>query len=441
MILDAPLDSGAGTHPEIVRIVSGGLAGATSAPYVVTVQRQPLGTYTAIKTNHPDTLTTKTPIYKCNIAFDGTWTEQAIDGSGVQENIYLASFGGTLQTQRDYVIIDREDTNGNGIFDQGEVFKLATPLTQNNKNFQVLDGCPGNVLFEVDTVTGGVIVGNDGVDGENGKLTVNGSFNFIGGCKTAWKATASGDGFITGDVQANLFTITNVINTQGIEVGDYVELSSGGGAVTLEQNQFVTTGGQTRQTDPQIVSIVGNTVTLNVAFGGAGTATGATFRTATNEKFSITDRVREIFSIDACSGDTVLGNASGTVYTVRSKWGTTAAAHAKGATVYTVLKDPKVDNGIATTFVDTVTPISTTATQLTVDNVTDFAINDFIFVGYGSGGNEEFMQVSGTPVVTSGTAGYLPVTRINNVANWPGALRHTLMVKLYGEFLPEKQLY
>ena len=91
--------------------------------------------------------------------------------------------------------------------------------------------------------------------------------------------------------------------------------------------------------------------------------------------------------------------------------------------VYTVLKDPKVDNGIATTFVDTVTPISTTATQLTVDNVTDFAINDFIFVGYGSGGNEEFMQVSGTPVVTSGTAGYLPVTRINNVANWPGAAK------------------
>ena len=423
MILDAPLDVNAGTHPEIVRIIPGGLAGATSAPYIVTVQRQPLGTYTAIKTNHPDTLTTKTPIYKCNIAFDGTWTEQAIDASGVQENIYLASFGGTLQTQRDYVIIDREDTNGNGIFDQGEVFKLATPLTQNNKNFQVLDGCPGNVLFEVDTVTGNVIVGNDGVDGENGKLTVNGSLNFIGGCKTAWKETANGDGFIVGDIQANLTTITNVTNTQGLEVGDYVELSSNGGAVTLEQNQFVTTGGVTRQTDPQIVSIVGSTVTLNVAFGGAGTATGATLRASVNEKFSITDRVRDVFSIDACSGDTVLGNPSGTIYTVRSKWGTTAAAHAKGATVYTVLKDPKVDNGIATTFVDTVTPISTTATQLTVDNVTDFAINDFILVGYGSGGNEEFMQVSGTPVVTSGTAGYLPVTRVNNVANWPGAAK------------------
>ena len=107
----------------------------------------------------------------------------------------------------------------------------------------------------------------------------------------------------------------------------------------------------------------------------------------------------------------------------RAQEGTTAAAHAKGATVYTVLKDPKVDNGIATTFVDTVTPISTTATQLTVDNVTDFAINDFIFVGYGSGGNEEFMQVSGTPVVTSGNSGYLPVTRADSLANWPGAAK------------------
>ena len=48
-------------------------------------------------------------------------------------------------------------------------------------------------MFEVDTVTGNVIVGNDGVDGENGKLTVNGSLNFIGGCKSGWKATANGD--------------------------------------------------------------------------------------------------------------------------------------------------------------------------------------------------------------------------------------------------------
>jgi len=423
IILDTTVDAGTGTHPEIVRVASGGLSGVQQAPYYLTVERQPLGTFTTVKTNHPDTVTNRTPIYKCNIAFDATWTEQTIDSTGTQENIYLASFGGTLTVQRDYVIVDREDTNTDGTFNQGEVFKLATPLTQNNKKLQIKDGCPGNVLFEVDTVTGGVIVGNDGVDGENGKLTVNGSFNFIGGCKTGYKATAASLGVFTGDIAASFTTITNVVDTTGLEVNDYVQLVSGGNAVTLTQNQFVTDGGITRQVDPQIVSIVGSTVTLNTAFSGAGTATGVSLKAAKNEKFSITDRVRDIFTIDACSGDTVIGNPSGRVYTQRSKFGTSVSSHSVGATVYTVLKDPKVDNGIATTFVDTVTPITTTATQLTVDNVSNFAINDFILVGYGSGTQEEFMQITGTPVVTSGTAGYLPVTRINNVANWPGAAK------------------
>ena len=64
--------------------------------------------------------------------------------------------------------------------------------------------------------------------------------------------------------------------------------------------------------------------------------------------FRITDRVRDIFTIDGCSGDTVIGNPSGTVLASRSQYGTSVASHTAGATVYTVLKDPKVDNGIAT---------------------------------------------------------------------------------------------
>lgn len=97
------------------------MAGAEAAPYYLKVRRQPLGTFTTIKTNHPDT----TNIWKANISFDATWITQSIDASGSQDNLYLSAFGGQLTTN-DYVIVDREDTNSDGIADQGEVFKVAS---------------------------------------------------------------------------------------------------------------------------------------------------------------------------------------------------------------------------------------------------------------------------------------------------------------------------
>jgi hypothetical protein len=406
LILDTVVDSVAGTHPEILRVAPGGLSGAESAPYYLTVQRRPLGTFTAIKTNHPDEPSNRTPIYKCNIAFDATWTEQSIDASGTTENVYLATFGGTLRTGVDYIIIDRNDSNDDGVYDQGEVFKLVSTLVQENKTFSILSGCPnGNVLFSVDSVTGETTIGNYSIEGENGKLTVNGSLTFNGGCKTA-----SAQQF-TGNAQAGLTTITAVTNTSGIQVGDYVQLVTGGGTVTLNQNRFPIVSGETRLTDPQVVSISGSTITLNLPFTGTGSQEGITFVANQNEKFSITDRIRDVFTVDACSGDTIVGNPSGTILAQRAKFGTSVASHSSGATVYVIFKDPKVDNSIATTFVDTVTAITTSATQLPVDDISDFANGDYILVGYGSGGNEEFMRISSNPVATSGNSGYLPVTR------------------------------
>ena len=422
LILDAPVDAGNNTRPEIVRIATGGLVAAETAPYYLIVEREPLGSFAPQINTHPDQPNNRTPVFKVNIAFDATWIEQAIDGTRgnpANENVYLATFGGTLKVGVDYVIVSREDTNSDGDFNQGEAFKLATALELVNKKFEITNGCPsGDVMFSIDSVTGETIIGNDGVDGENGKLTVNGSFEFRGGCKTASAQT------FTGNAQADLFTITAIPSVDGLEVGDYVELVSNGGSVTLEQNRFPTdpnATGETRLTDPQIVSIVGSTVTLNVPFTGSGNATGISFNATKDEKFRITDRVRDIFTVDGCSGDTVIGNPSGTILASRSQYGTTAAAHTAGDTVFTVLKDPKVDNGIATTFVNTITTITTGATVLPVDDISNFAEDDFIFVGFGSGGNEEIMQISGTPTATAGVSGNLPVTRVGSLTNVPGA--------------------
>ena len=99
----------------------------------------------------------------------------------------------------------------------------------------------------------------------------------------------------------------------------------------------------------------------------------SSFNATRDEKFRITDKVRDIFTVDGCSGDVVVGNPSGEIFTTRSQYGTAAAAHTKGATVYTIFKDPKVDNGIATTFVNTTGTITTGATLLPVDDITNFA--------------------------------------------------------------------
>jgi len=236
LILDAPVDAGNNTRPEIVRIAVGGLSGAETAPYYLTVEREPLGSFAPQIDTHPDQPGNRTPVFKCNIAFDATWIEQAIDGTrdaSAEENVYLATFGGTLNVGIDYVIISREDTNSDGDFNQGEAFKLATALEIVNKKFEITNGCPnGDTVFIVDSVTGDTIIGKDGADGESGTLTINGSFEFKGGCKTASAQT------FTGNAIATQNTITSIPSVDGLEVGDYVELVDNGGTVTLDQNQY-----------------------------------------------------------------------------------------------------------------------------------------------------------------------------------------------------------
>ena len=186
VIIDSAISGsgGSATHPEILRITEDGLQGAETAPYYLKVRRQPLGTFTTIKTNHPDT----TNVWKVNVAFDATWITEAIDASGSQDNVYLSEFGGQL-TANDYVIIDREDTNNDGIADQGEVFKVASLLDQVAKKFSIKNGCDTQAeetVFEVNSTNGSVSLGDPGNTNTStfiyGNLTVTGQ---CGGAGTA----------------------------------------------------------------------------------------------------------------------------------------------------------------------------------------------------------------------------------------------------------------
>ncbi len=93
LLIDS-VESGSG-HAEFVKIATGGLKSVNTAPYWVVVERVPFFTSQTTKDNHPDT----TAIFKCNVQYDSTWITANIDDVGTEDNVYLATFGGSLTGQ------------------------------------------------------------------------------------------------------------------------------------------------------------------------------------------------------------------------------------------------------------------------------------------------------------------------------------------------------
>ena len=171
-ILLIDTSSGGNRHPEFVKVVS--LPRINVAPFYLVVERLPFGTFTAIRSDHNDTA----PIYKCNVQFNSTWITTDLDDTGNEENIYLAQFGGSINIG-DYVIISRDDGTpaGDGVDDQGELFKVKTLIDQVPKKLSVKTGCDTaneKTVFEVDSVTGNVTITSESTT-IGGLLTLNGS--------------------------------------------------------------------------------------------------------------------------------------------------------------------------------------------------------------------------------------------------------------------------
>ena len=190
LIDTAPTGSGnSERYPELVRITEDGLQGANTAPFYLKVKRHPLGSFTKYKLqqlspakNYLDNHQDATNVWKCNIAFDATWTTTVVDATGPVDNFYLSQFGGGLTTN-DYVIVDREDTNNDGDFNQGEIVKVQTQLDQVSKKLIVTRGCDTaneTNVFIVDSVTGDITIG-DQTD-QDSTLNIYGSLELAGGC-------------------------------------------------------------------------------------------------------------------------------------------------------------------------------------------------------------------------------------------------------------------
>jgi len=290
-------------HPEFLQILELTQVGAAGAPpsngIYIKVKRQPFGTFTAIRTDHPDT----TSVYKVNVQFDSTWTEQALDNTGPTDNVYLAEFGGALQTG-DYVIIDREDTDNDGIFDQGEVILYQTPLVQNVQKFRISNcGDPDTDVFVVDSTTGEVTIGNPDVPGS--QLVVNSSFRVDGGCGSLSDIRFTASATVGQNyVDSVVVTSPDKVFTD-IKVGDYLVQKTDGASVKCD-------------IDTRIIYVEEH---INQAGNGTvrrlwldrpllGGSTGTfTFAAERNELFEVSDGQGNLtFEMNTCSGSATLGN-------------------------------------------------------------------------------------------------------------------------------------
>jgi hypothetical protein len=358
------------THPEIVRITEDGLQGAESAPYYIKVRRQPLGTFTTIKTNHPDT----TNVWKINIALDATWITEAIDGSGSQENVYLSEFGGTLTTN-DYVIIDRADTNSDGIADQGEIFKVSSLLDQVAKKFSVVNGCDTlaqETVFEIDSTNGSVSLGDPG--NTNTTTYIYGNLNAIGQCGGSGtsddtKLTFKNELYTTAEI--NICTGDAKFGSQYATVfaiGQFYGTSAGTHETTAPVHVY--------RRDPYSIQAGGPLTTILAnQITGSVTSVTSNIPIATNiGAFSVGDLVAifdgvnkiEIIQITDTpytdgNGNRLLPTSTNSQYPTggRGREATTAQSWNSGSVVVKILKDPRT-----TTLAERITATGRTAVEI-----------------------------------------------------------------------------
>ena len=370
IIVDSPVITTTG-YPEFLKVLE--LTRINTAPYYIKVERKPFGTFTGQVDTHPDT----TPIYKVNVQFDSTWTEQQLDANGPEDNVYLAEFGGDLNVS-DYVIVDREDTNSDGTFDQGEILKVLTSLNQEVQKFRISDcGSPDNDVFIVDSTNGDTYIG--------GTVTIENSINMNGGCSTTDRGTITGN--ITPVAPSILVdTITNISATDiaKVKLNDTVKFNVGG----INADLF----GNTR-----IIEIGTDFIRLNKNIVSTASLTNIVFRVTKNEEFIITNgKEQNTLYFDTCSAALEIGNQIRRIDISRILPGSESAADTVAAysgseedqKIYSYWVDPQTTNanGPVTTLTATAnTGAIAGSVYLTVAELGlgsgRFAVDDLVLVG------------------------------------------------------------
>ena len=382
--------SSATGHPEIVQVVE--LTRISEAPYYIKVKRRPFGAFGGVLTNHGDT----TPIYKVNVQFDATWTEQALDSdTSATDSVYLSEFGGNL-TSNDYVIVDRNDSPR-----VPEYIKVITSLAEQQQKFRISNCAdPDEDVFVVNSVTGEVQIGNPNIPGS--VLTINSSFNIDGGCGTLGTVEFIADAAAGSRVINNISVTTAGKTIADIQKGDVLSVVTDSSPLKISQ-------------DTAVDFVFGGAIYLTDVIIGAQSVTGTTFKVSRNERLTTNDGgINTTFDVDTCSGTTTIGTHAGRC-DVNLAWSSSGsiltnadlptALNAPEIVTYGYYVDPQTiqGNGPSTTIISTAAGNSASVLQIAVQSLGEgtgkFATGDLIAVGpltsfTNNTGQIEFMTIT-----------------------------------------------
>ena len=382
--------SSATGHPEIVQVVE--LTRISEAPYYIKVKRRPFGAFGGVLENHADT----TPIYKVNVQFDATWTEQALDNdTSATDSVYLSEFGGNL-TSNDYVIVDRNDSPR-----VPEYIKVITSLAEQQQKFRISNCAdPDEDVFVVNSVTGEVQIGNPNIPGS--VLTINSSFNIDGGCGTLGTVEFIADAAAGSRVINNISVTTAGKTIADIQKGDVLSVVTDSSPLKISQ-------------DTAVDFVFGGAIYLTDVIIGAQSVTGTTFKVSRNERLTTNDGgINTTFDVDTCSGTTTIGTHAGRC-DVNLAWSNSGsiltnadlptALNAPEIVTYGYYVDPQTiqSNGPSTTIISTAVGTSASVLQIAVQSLGEgtgkFATGDLIAVGpltsfTNNTGQIEFMTIT-----------------------------------------------
>jgi len=425
-------NSGGLTHVEFLKVIS--TPRISTAPYYIVAEREPFGTFTGVRNDHPD----GTAIYKCNVQFDATWITDVIDNVGDTEDVYLAEFGGIIATN-DYVIISRSASVTDVepiVYDIGEVFQVKTTLTQTTKSFTVSSGCDGgaaNDVFTIDSTTGDTYIGGD--------LVINNNLDISGGCGSTDRGTFQGNLTINAGEEFTFF-INNISTADlaKLSVNDLISFESNfGGALLLP--------------DTRITEIDADKVKVSRNILSTQNLTNVVFRAVVNEEFTIKNgNDQNTLYFDTCAATMEIGNQYRRLDISRVLPSTeaTSVSYARyegnesTIRLYSYWEDPLSiqANGPTTTLTaNATTGAIAGSVYLQVDQLGEgtgaFAVDDLVRVNTASGGTGvwEMMKIAAVDVAGKilrclpGQEG----TAANDIANYVQATTDVVRILKHGK--------
>ena len=391
LLIDTPVITGLAQHPEIVRIPTGGLVRTGTYPYYIIVERQPLGTFAPIRSDHPDNPTYQTKVRKINVAFDATWTTNNLTASTGTSLIQLAEFGGSLGIG-DYVIQQRRPP-----------FNAVAVNGSNQLQSVVSNSYTLAVGQKVSSQTGGITI-PDGT-----------TITAISGSTITLSNTVTGNGSAVFNIDiGEIIKIATSVNstTRKLSINN-------GATPALTTFEVNTVNGDTTIGNPNIENSGNLSIYGNISLvGGCGNGS-----TTSDRKLTFRNDLFETVSINTCNGNATFGSPNAEVFVIGGFFNTTKQAHSTTAAVhaYSTAPETRQGGGPLTTIQNAVLPgnLHTGGTtqptwDIPVNSIVGFSVGDLVLIvnsslviSPASVTKGEIIRITGTPY-TSGGVGFLP---------------------------------